>query len=682
MNKAISCVFAALILIALSNLFLYAEEAEINAGYLQYDDVEQFMVARSSVTIKWKNKLIKADTVQYWIDADYVQAYGHVILKENDNAIFADTLSYNLKTETGTLNKVSAVFNPWIFHTPKAIKINDKTYTTNTAKYTTCDLPKPHYYIYATRSKIITGKRIYIYNPVFIARGIPIFYMPLFTQGLGKKRDSLEIYPGYNNLDGFTARIIYGHPWTEHTYSKLYIDYFAKRGLGLGTEFNYDVPGKIRGTFYGYNIKEKNTDSFGIDTYNERWNIKAENWMKLNALWTAQSKLNFESDASFNNLYYQENWMRIARQLDSSVSFARQTSKDIFRISAARTDQYNAAANDFKPANITFPFVEYSKYPQKIYLGLYLTYNFNLQNQYTIADDFYTWSSLANINIYKNYNISRKLTLTPSVGANETWSNKTPIISTYSTTYTGYNSALVTRFLTGLNMKYRITRWMDWNLTQQYTIRSKNNLLDMDNNGIDYGEETNQFIFRDAIYLSRKVILRNSISYDFKRYRIFPDEDWRQKFTPLVNELTWQPAFMYTFYAKESTNIYPHNLGSAQVMFMYGMKETKYLNLGVFYNGTTPDLADFNIGLGFNPTAKWRVEYNIYSTAARDLREIRMNDQELKVTRDLHCWLLGVRFLRRLDYEEVYVTIDLKTSFTKRKELYNRPHEQEFYPWR
>ncbi|MCB4790630.1 MAG: hypothetical protein LHV68_01965 [Elusimicrobia bacterium] len=685
MRKAFCYVLAVLILSLLSNLLLYAEEVEIKSGYLQYDDQDKYLVARDSVTLTWKNKLLKADTIYFWVDEDKVRADGYVVLRDSSNVIFGDSLTYDLKTETGTINKSSCYFSPWVVHSNNLTKINDKTYIAGTSKFTTCDLIKPHYYIYGSRAKILTGKRIYIYNPVFLVRNMPVFYMPLFTQGLGKKRDSLEIYPGYNNLDGITARVIYGHPLTEHTYSKLYLDYFAKRGLGTGLEYNYDIPGKIRGTFYGYNIKEKITDPNGLTTSSERWNLKEEHWQKLSPYWTAQSKLDFISDASFNNLYYQENWMRIARELNSSLAFTRQTPKSSFRMTTARRDVYDTIINDFKADNISFPLLEYTRYPKKTFLGLYFTYNTNLLNQYIALNDFYTWSSASNFNIYKNYNLTRKLTLTPSLGMNETWSDRTPKLNASNVLIPGnydLNNIFVSRFLSDFNLKYRVMRAMDWNLLHQYKLRTKKNLMDIDTNGDDYGEETNQVVFRNSMYLSRRVIVRNSATYDFRRSRTIFIEDWRQKFSPLVNELTWQPAFSYTIYVKEATNIYPHTLNSVQTLFMYGNRDDKYLNLGLFYNGLTPTQADFNVGLGFNPTAKWRVEYNIYSTETRDFREIRTNDQELKVARDLHCWMLGLRFLRRLAYEEVYLSIDLKTSFKKRKELYNRPHEQEFYPWR
>ncbi|MHB9155751.1 MAG: hypothetical protein ACYC5N_08705, partial [Endomicrobiales bacterium] len=297
------------------------------------------------------------------------------------------------------------------------------------------------------------------------------------------------------------------------------------------------------------------------------------------------------------------------------------------------------------------------------------------QNQYNRANDYYAMSAFMNANVKKAYTfLGRKATFNPSLGFTEYWSDRG---------FLGEKASLfVTRYYSDLNLRYRLTRSINWDVGYNFRLRTLANSLLPDFDAPDYGEETNQVYFQNYYSYSR-LSIRNAASYDFRvgRYEIL--EDWRQKFSPLVNELTWLPRSFYTVYLREESNLYPHYLRSVQTLLNIGEPDQQYVNLGFFYQYDRPDELGFNVGFGFWPTSKWKLDYRINAAATGNYTGIRPNDQEVRLYRDLHCWEFKVAFRRRFTAEEIYFQINLKPSASaNREKMRYIQQEKEFYPWR
>lgn len=655
---------------------VFSDEIDIKANTLDYDDENRFVVARGSVTITWEKNVLYAEEVKYDITKEFIVANGRAALVSENNVLSGKNIVYDLKTKKGEISETSGFFTPWYFHAGKvesrgAVEqkpASEARSEITGGQFTTCDLSTPHYFIRSNRAVIIPGKRILIYNPILFVRNIPVFYFPVFTQGLGPHRDDIEVLPGYNSEDGFTLKTIYTHPFTSFSHIRLYIDYYARRGIGKGAEYDYSLPGKLKGTFYGYQIKENITG-------HERWTMRTAYWQKLNPLWTGQAEANFLSDTTFNNSYFQENWRRVDQELRSNLSFTRQSSKNNLRFTTERTDIYNPSSGLFEPNVITLPRVEYTRFPFKNPLGLPVFANMSLalQNQYTRSQDFYLLSGSMDSSINRDYRLMRNLTLVPRLGFSESWQNRT------SSTDPG--ALFTTRYYSDLNLRYRPSFWMDWDTRYGYRLRSTVNRFSQETEASDYGIERNDISFQNSIFTSR-VIVRNSTSYDFRIARNESIADWRQKLGPLVNELIWTPSFYASVYLREESSLYPDYLRSVQSVIGLGAPEKNYANIGIFYLTSRPEQVDFNVGFGFWPTKKWRIDYIVRGSSLENFNSFLFNDHELKLYRDLHCWETKLTYRRRGVYEEIYFQIDLKTTLGRRQKQRLINQEKEFYPWR
>jgi LPS-assembly protein len=654
-------------LLAVSGV-LQADEIDLKSDRLEYDEENRFMIATGSVTITWQNKVMKADSVKFWVDDKIALAENNVSLEEGTSTLKANALRYNYKDGTGEATHLSGYSYPVFFQAEKAVRKGERTYSIDNVAATTCNLARPHYTIRARHANIDLDRRITIYGGLFYLRDIPIFYLPIFSQPLGSgRKDSLEIRPGYNNVDGLVIRTIFGFPISKNSYGKLYLDFFSKRGWGEGAEYTYYEPNKIKGTVYGYYIKERTTG-------NERWNFRTSYWQRYNQLWIGQADADVLSDTSFNNIYAQDNWQRINQQLHSFVSFTRQSQTGNLRILAERFDVFNSSTGVFNPSIITAPAVTYTKYSRyNRLLKFYTNFSASFQNQYLSSYDYYLLTSNADYNITRDYRLTRKLTFKPRFGLSETWQDRTskPDLS----------DRFVTRYYTDLNLRYRVARWVDWDLTYNYKLRSEVNSLYIDYFADDYGEETNNFTFVNSMFAGRFTV-RNTTGYNFRKARSIAPLNWYDKFRPLVNEVTWVPSFPLFMYVREENTLHPFSLSSVQMDSRIGNVEGRYISLGVFYQSYRSSEMDFSTGFGFWPNKKWRIDYNIWATSLNHFTGVRTSSQEVKLYRDLHCWELKLIGRTRPGNQEIYVQLDLKSSARNRRQLYPQGANEEFYPWR
>lgn len=214
--------------------------------------------------------------------------------KVEQRAVFSGNVK--LKTDTG---------GPGMFLSCDEAKIDTagKDMVLNRAVFTTCDLEHPHYKFAAKNSHGVVGDKMTATSDVFYVGKIPLFFLPYYYKSLKHRPYKLEFKPGYSRKEGIFVKGLFGYPLSPNVYGKLFLDYFSYKGWGKGGEFLYKVPGKAEGTFYGYHIREK-------DTQRERWNLRLYHWQLLPRDWVAQINSNAMSDESFNNSY-SDDWMRV-----------------------------------------------------------------------------------------------------------------------------------------------------------------------------------------------------------------------------------------------------------------------------------------------------------------------------------------------------------------------------------
>jgi len=653
---------------------LYSYEVDIKADSLTYKQDTGTITASGNIQLDWLGKILEADNIEMKIPTKQLEASGNVSIKEPSNTIFADSVEYDMEKQTGKMNNTLGYSSFVFFRAEKMIKVSSDTYKIENVKISNCDLDNPHHYAFAKEGLFIVDKKITIYKATYYAGGIPIFYFPQYTRDLKSgdgSKFSYEIQPGYSNDGGILAKAKLKYKFTKEFDAKLYLDYLGTVGEGVGVEANYFEKDKLKTTMYAYGTRDRLDDS-------QRWILQPSYWQKINDLWTVQSHAEFVSDSYFNNTYQQDDWDRVLNKRKSYVSFTRQSSKSNLRILSELYQIYNPLTDKIQEGSYTkFPQIYYSIYPKNTF-GAVSNFSFNFENQYNYEyeynDNYYDYhyiTSSADYSLTKDYKISKRFTLKPTLGINESFRD--------SINPEDNKDSVISRYYGSLNARYRLAWWMDWNLSYDSKIRSASNSLSIDSDSDDNGFEKNALVFNNYMYLSSNFIVRNYTGYDFRDVENTDYIDWY----PFITELTYAPNSKFTAYLKQQQDLNPFRFNSLQLDTKIGQLEKFYVNFSAFYYEYRPEEVDLVAGIGFWLNSKWRLDYLIRTTCRFTDIYWTGRDQEFKLYRDMHCFNFGTSFRLREDRYEFYFKFEMKANVpTFAKKDGTKEIEEEFYPWR
>lgn len=675
-QKNIICLSISILFVFILTSASFAEyEVDIKADSLTYKQDDEIINASGNVELQWLDKIIKADNIEMKVKEQELKADGNVEISESKSTIFSNKIQYDMKKEYGNMHDTMGASSSVFFRAEKMTKVSSDTYKIQNVTLSNCDLDKPHHYAKAKEGIFVTDKKITIYKAVYYVGGIPIFYFPKYTRNLAgsDSKFSYEITPGYTNDGGISVKAKLKYKFTDKLSSALLLDYLGTVGEGIGLETSYYDKDNIKATIFAYGTQNRKDDS-------QQWIIRPSYRQKINELWTVQSHAEFVSDSYFNNRYNLDDWDRVLNKRKSYISFTRQSSKSNLRLMSELYQIYNPITDKIQNGSyLILPQVYYNMYPVKTF-GAYSSFNFTFENKtdYEIlfsskTYDYRRIKAFADYNITKDYKVSKRMTLKPTLGISETFYD--------SINPEDDEKNLTTRYYGSLNTRYRLTWWMDWNLSYETMFRTQMNNLAIDYKETDRGVEKNALLFNNYIYTSSNFVIRNTTGYDFRELADPDHIDWY----PLVTEMTYVPTSKITLYLSQTQDLHPFKFKSLQFDSMFGKLERFYFKLSAFYYGYRPEEVDLVSGIGFWINAKWRFDYlmrttlNYQNTAVKWLGK----DHEFKLYRDLHCFNLGVSFRLRETYYETYFKFDMKTNVpTLTKKDGTKEIDQEFYPWR
>ncbi|GAG31921.1 unnamed protein product, partial [marine sediment metagenome] len=198
--------------------------------------------------------------------------------------------------------------------------------------------------------------------------------------------------------------------------------------------------------FYGYHIKE-------MDTHARRWNAKVYHWQDLTHNWTAQVNSNISSDETFNDSYT-DDWIKIERDIDSSVAFTKTDPQSTARIYFSRYDVFDSTDNKYILTELTAPALSFRTTRIKIRkLPLYYKWEINGKRTWTKSSDFYLVTGNSNFDLTNPLRITKRITLTSGVGFTEEWKDRKSKIDTEDVFRSVYR--------TDLNLKIRSFYFLD-----------------------------------------------------------------------------------------------------------------------------------------------------------------------------------------------------------------------------
>lgn len=267
MTKGINFKLIVIFLLLSIHLSLFSAEAAtavITAETLEYFEEKGKYVAVGNVKMERDDTILYADEVVFFRETADVEAKGDVIFECPDTLITAERAKINLDAETGRLYNAVIFFkggNQWISG-DIIKKLGEGHYYAPVATFTTCN-PRasfcpPDWHFRGENVDIILGERLTAHNVTFRVRGLPVLYSPYIWAPIVTERQTGFLFPmiGYTSRKGFRFSPAFFWAIAENRDATIYLDYFGRRGIGVGVEYRY-LNFDNRGRWFLYHIDDR-----------------------------------------------------------------------------------------------------------------------------------------------------------------------------------------------------------------------------------------------------------------------------------------------------------------------------------------------------------------------------------------------------------------------------------------
>ncbi|MCU1252409.1 MAG: Organic solvent tolerance protein [Edaphobacter sp.] len=216
-------------------------------------------VLDGDVVITYRDRIIKADHIEYDTDTGELTANGHLRVSggPNHEDIQASHGTMNLIQQTGRFFDVTgsvgvknsghsmtyANSNPFLFTGRMVVRTGPQQYEIYDGSLTSCQLPNPDWMLYSGKFLVdMDSKKARAQNSTFKLMNMPLLYLPYVTHpvGTGGRQSGFLIpTPGYSSTKG----IIFGEEYywaiNRSTDLTLGAEYFSLRGWSQSGTFRY-----------------------------------------------------------------------------------------------------------------------------------------------------------------------------------------------------------------------------------------------------------------------------------------------------------------------------------------------------------------------------------------------------------------------------------------------------------
>jgi LPS-assembly protein len=204
----------------------------------------RIVVYEGNVDIRIGTYRLQADKVTVYEAENRVVAEGNVVFDQADQQrITGSRGEWNYRTKTGYFVDSTGFTNQTqdgtriYFTADRVEKISLDTIVATNVQITACDEDVPKWSFYASKTRIKTGDRVYVYGPKLKLKNVPVFFLPYASVSI-KPRDRASgfLTPTFGGSGAKGARLSTAYYQTlgrsaDFTFRS---DIYTSRGLGFG----------------------------------------------------------------------------------------------------------------------------------------------------------------------------------------------------------------------------------------------------------------------------------------------------------------------------------------------------------------------------------------------------------------------------------------------------------------
>jgi len=649
-----------------------ADRVEFDADRQQVHLQGQVVLHESTWTVKGK---------ELWIDTEHRRgrSEGPLLVEDGISAVYGESGEFDFAKHTGRLQRTSAGHADWRIRAREAKVGENRRLDYLGGEFTSCGAKPPHYHFSATRITVKPRKSMVARNVLFYLGDVPVFYLPFLYKTLSPRHYlRWKTQPGYDRRNGPFMKNTLTTDHGDTLYSKLYADYYAMQGVGLGGEIHRRENEDSRGALFGYTIKETSTGD-------RRWAMLGQQYQSILSSTSFQARLQLQSDADFNNNYARSNSFRVTQQLVNGGAFTHRFAQATARLSYSRIDDATADRNRFQKTSESYPRLEILSQPLRFGRLPWLnTLNGFADNTFAVGRPYIEKTVGAGWEGTRTFILTRGVSLTPKAGYQETFYNRFDE-AVVGSTATFLNAAIGRPAAAGTLRFDTPVGGVD--MTQSYRVRLQPGRVQQDKPAIDKGVEENLFTISDVIIPAPRMYARLSTGYDFRTFR---DRTigFRRRVQPITADASWAPTARLNLTVRDEYALDEGNQ-AAILDARWGDEESAAVGGGFAWNAADSRkyVASFDFAVvPSSPT--WRLAFGVRAQAESSrgvggLHGWRVFEKEFSWTKRWHDFYTKVagRF-RPGGVGEASVRVDFKFGTFDPKQAPRRSWETELFPER
>lgn len=388
-----------------------------------YDAITRTIYLYGDAKTSFDDMSLNAELIKIEIDKTLITSYGvedsagnvkgKPLFKQGQTDYKADIIKYNYATKKGFLSEFRTKEGEGYIHGENVKKDEDNNFGIRNAKYTTCENEHPHYYIGATRIKVVPEKKVVTGPAQLWIEDVPTpLTLPFGIFSIKRGQSSGVVVPNYgNSLDrGYFLRDGgYYFGLGEKADLRLTGDIYTNLSWAARSVFRYNNRYHYNGSLnlsYHNNkfFDDEDPRSYVSKDYEIRWLHNADPKSRPNTTFSANVNIvsvNRNGNSFFaNNSYNAQNI--VTNQLQSSISYYKGFKNGKYNLSMNGRMAQNTQTRDITISlpDVTFTIPSFAPFKpkhkntaDKWYENITMNYTMQFRNDLNAKDSilFRSW---------------------------------------------------------------------------------------------------------------------------------------------------------------------------------------------------------------------------------------------------------------------------------------------------
>ncbi|NTV30262.1 MAG: LPS assembly protein LptD [Candidatus Omnitrophica bacterium] len=641
------------------------EPVELTGDSLEYKADEGKVVANGNVYLRQDNAVLYCDRLEFFRERKEAHASGNIILESDKGTVLADTAFYNFETKHGEFTNARIISYPMFGKATSITKVRDNYYVLSDGWLSTSDYDNPEYRVKSSKIDFYPGTKAVASHSTMYLGGVPVMYLPWYTQDLRENRPHFSVIPGYKKDFGAFLLMTYRVNPTEHLETTYHLDLYEHKGAGWGIDVKYEPPAFGQSLLKTYNIAEHNPGGNRIWTHSNSPTLVDRRYrVEWRHLWTIDPQTSFIaqyyklSDADFLKKYFEKEY-RADQTPPTYAIFTHSFPKSTLTVRAdARVNRFESTVERLPEANLSFANQPVAD------TGFYVKSSSTISNltQQAAAptdDQHHTVRFDTDNELSRPFKVAF-LEFRPYVGTEQTYYSRTLYKQDYDSIRGLFRtgSDVSTKFYRVYDVHYKnygveidrlrhvVTPTVGY-LFQQYPTLMSDDLYGFDS--VDSRSKIDKFSLGIDNALQTK---HEGKSVDLFRslltseYRLHDDPSGGDRFGDHKIENEFYPNSYVTLHQDATYNREEHHIQTANYDLYLKDNIRWEFDIGQRYTYNDDSLLTTQLTYKFNP--KWRtVIYDRWDIDSGVWRE-----QQYSLVRDLHSWEVEISYNDKKGYQD------------------------------